>query len=275
MELFLSKSKSAPLPLKGQRHGLRVRELLPIGGVIVSILIWEAVSRFGLLPASEFPPASVVAQALLQEAAGTGYWLSIFHTLTTWAMGLAAGVLIAVVAGIVLGRSAAAYRSMRLVIEALRPIPGVALIPLAVLWFGIGQTTKLFLIVVSVFWPMLMQTIYGVRDVDAVAIDTARSFRLSLGLRVRYLLIPSAMPYFMTGLRISASIALIVGIAAELVIGTPGVGAAINEAQASGARPEEYALIVTAGALGWGINAIFRRLEAAALHWHPSKRGQG
>src|SRR5690606_30505559 len=142
-------------------------------------------------------------------------------------------------------------RSFRLIIEALRPIPAVALIPLAVLVFGIDGMTKVVLIAFSVFWPMLFQVIYGVRDVDAVARDTFLSYRLGFWTRIRYLLLPSAAPYFMTGLRISASIALVASVATELGIGAPGLGAAIHAAQSSGAHPEEYAYIIATGMLGW------------------------
>ncbi|WP_449390838.1 ABC transporter permease [Eoetvoesiella caeni] len=165
------------------------------------------------------------------------------------------------------------FRSMRLIVEVLRPIPAVALIPLAVLLFGIDGTTKVVLVAYSVFWPMLFQIMYGIRDVDAVARDTVRSYRLSPWNKVRYLLLPSATPYFMTGLRISASIALIVSVATELVISAPGFGAAINVAQAGGAHAEEYGYIVATGLLGWLLSVTFRRMERHVLRWHQSQRG--
>ena len=187
-------------------------------------------------------------------------------------MGLAIGALAGVPLGVLIGASETAFRSVRLLIEFLRPIPPVALIPLAVLLLGIDMATKVFLISLSAFWPILIQTIYGVQDVDPVARDCVRSFGLGRFARVRYLVIPSAAPYVMTGLRISASIALIVCVATELVIGAPGLGASINAAQTSEAHSLEYAYIIAAGSLGWMLNSVFRRLERRTLYWHPSQR---
>jgi ABC-type nitrate/sulfonate/bicarbonate transport system permease component len=248
---------------------------LPTLGVVILLSVSELVSRLHILPPHEYPPVSTIAQVLFQELQGAAFWNSTFQTVKGWALGLALATAVAVPLGVVLGASDLVFRSLRVVIEGLRPIPTVALIPLAILLFGIGLGTKVFLIFLAAFWPILIQMIYGVRDVDPVALECVRSYGLGRAARVRYLILPSAAPFLMTGLRIAASVALIVGVATELVIGAPGLGAAINAAQIGGAQPLQYAYIVATGILGWGLNAIFSKLERRALHWHQSQRAPG
>ena len=189
-----------------------------------------------------------------------------------WALGLGIAALIAIPVGIVVGSSRLLYRSLRGVIEFLRPIPSVALIPLAVLIYGSGLESKVFLAAFAATWPLLMQTLYGVQDVDPVATDTARSFGFSRAQRMLRVTLPSAVPYIATGVRISAAVALILAVTAELVIGSPGLGREINIARQGEATDIMYALIIATGLLGWVINAVFARGERRVLHWHPSQR---
>jgi ABC-type nitrate/sulfonate/bicarbonate transport system permease component len=114
--------------------------------------------------------------------------------------------------------------------------------------------------------------IYGVGDVDPVARDTALSYRFTAWAKIRYLLLPTALPYILTGLRLSAAVALILAITAELVIGSPGLGNEIGVAMASSAVPAMYALILVVGLFGVAVNAAFRALERLVLAWHPSVR---
>jgi ABC-type nitrate/sulfonate/bicarbonate transport system permease component len=159
-------------------------------------------------------------------------------------------------------------------IEFLRPIPSVALIPLAVLLYGSALRSVLLLVVYAAFWQVLIQTLYGVQDVDPVADDTARSYGLGTWARIRHVLWPTALPYVMTGVRLAAAVALILAITGELVIGAPGLGARIAVAQNSQAVPEMYALIVVTGLLGLLINVGARAVERRSLAWHHSVRGE-
>ena len=129
-----------------------------------------------------------------------------------------------------IGSSRRGYQMLRLPIEFLRPIPSVALIPLAVLVFGTRFPNKLFLVTFACVWPLLFQAIYGVQDVDPVAVDTARAFGFGRFRRLVLIVLPSSAPYIATGLRIASSVALILAVTSELVVGVPGLGSAINVA---------------------------------------------
>jgi ABC-type nitrate/sulfonate/bicarbonate transport system permease component len=180
--------------------------------------------------------------------------------------GVAAGVLVSVVPYL---REVTAST-----IEFLRPIPSVALIPLAVLLYGTELRSVLLLVVYASFWQVLIQVLYGIQDVDPVAEETARAYDLGTWARIRHVLWPTALPYVMTGVRLAAAVALILAITAELVIGAPGLGSRIAVAQTSQAVPEMYALVVVTGLLGLLINVGARAVERRALAWHQSVRGE-
>ncbi|MGH8876150.1 MAG: ABC transporter permease, partial [Stackebrandtia sp.] len=193
-------------------------------------------------------------------------------TLVAWAQGLAIAVIAGVACGVVIGSVPVLRAVTASTIEFLRPIPSVALIPLAVLLFGTGIESTLLLIVYAAFWQVLVQTIAGVADIDPVAADTARSFRLSVPRRLWHLVLPTALPYIATGVRLAASVALVLAVTAELVIGAPGLGNEIAVAKTSGAVPRMYALIAVTGILGVAVNLAARTAERRLLHWHPSIR---
>ena len=246
--------------------------MLPWLGIAFMIALGELLTRTEVISSRHFPPPTEMFAALADEVTTADFWAAVGNTMQGWAVGLAVACAIAIPAGIVIGSSALLYRSLRGVIEFLRPIPSVALIPLAVLIWGSGLESKVFLAAFAATWPLLMQTLYGVQDVDPVATDTARSFGFGRGQRLLHVTLPSSVPYIATGVRISAAVALILAVTAELVIGAPGLGREINIARQSEAVDIMYALIAVTGLLGWGMNIVFARIERRVLHWHPSQR---
>jgi ABC-type nitrate/sulfonate/bicarbonate transport system permease component len=246
--------------------------LLPLAGALAVLACFELLSRTELIASRHFPPVSEMIAQLVQELGESGFWSAVGNTLEGWAIGLALACAIAIPAGILIGSTPLLYRASRGVIEFLRPIPSVALIPLAVLVYGSGLESKVFLATFASLWPLLMQTLYGVQDVDPVATDTARSFGFSRGQRLLRVTLPSAVPYIATGIRISAAVALILVVTAELVIGAPGLGREINLARQGQNVDLMYALILATGVLGVAVNVLFTRLERRVLHWHPSQR---
>jgi ABC-type nitrate/sulfonate/bicarbonate transport system permease component len=241
--------------------------------VAVLLVLWELVVRVGIVAATNIPPASAALSELLNQFGDGAFWSAVGSTLEGWAAGLGIAIALGVPLGLLIGSSRWAYRGLRVPIEFLRPIPSVALIPLAVLIYGQGLQSKVFLAAFASFWPLLIQTIYGVQDVDPVATDTARSFGLGRLERMWRVTVPSAVPYIATGVRISSAVALILAVTAELVIGAAGLGREINVARSGGNLDVMYALIVATGLLGWLLNLATSAGERRVLHWHPSQRG--
>jgi ABC-type nitrate/sulfonate/bicarbonate transport system permease component len=247
--------------------------IAPLAAVAVLLVLWELVVRVGIVAETNIPPASAALSELLNQFGDGAFWSAVGSTLEGWAAGLGIAIALGVPLGLLIGSSRWAYRGLRVPIEFLRPIPSVALIPLAVLIYGQGLQSKVFLAAFASFWPLLIQTIYGVQDVDPVATDTARSFGLGRLERMWRVTVPSAVPYIATGVRISSAVALILAVTAELVIGAAGLGREINVARSGGNLDVMYALIVATGLLGWLLNLATSAGERRVLHWHPSQRG--
>lgn len=261
-------------PVPSGRTGAPSSVLLGLVGLVAFGGLLELLPRIGALPAEYFPPSSTILDSLVEQVQRPVFWTAFADTLQTWATGLAIAVVAGVVIGVVIGAVPFLREATASTIEFLRPIPSVALIPLAVVLLGTDRDSTLLLVVYASFWQVLVQVLYGVADVDPVARETANSYRLGRWSRVRYLLWPTTLPYAMTGIRLAASVALILTVTGELVIGTPGLGKQIEIAYTSNAVPAMYALVVVTGLVGVAANVVTRTAERRALAWHPSVRGE-
>jgi ABC-type nitrate/sulfonate/bicarbonate transport system permease component len=261
-------------PSRKRRSVANSPAVLGILGLAALVALFEILPRLEILPSRFFPTSSEIAAAIVDQFQEPEFWAALLDTLQGWALGLLIAAVAGIVLGIVIGSSALLRELTASTIEFLRPIPSVALIPLAVLLFGTAIESKLLLVVYASFWPVLIQVLYGVQDVDPVASDTARAYRFPFVARIRYVVWPTALPYIMTGLRLSAAVALILAVTAELVIGNPGIGNRIAVAQSSGAIEATYALVVVAGIVGVIVNLVFRYIERRTLSWHPSQRAE-
>ena len=240
--------------------------------VAAFLALWELVSRRGLISEQDLPAMSTTFRELWSMMHTRDFWAAFGETVRGWALGLGIATVLAVPVGILLGSSQFALRAFRVPIEFLRPIPSAALIPLLFLTLGTTLKSEVFLATFGAFWPLLVQTIYGVRDVDPVALDTARSFGVGRFERLYRIKLPSAVPYIATGLRISSAVALILAFTAELFMGTGGLGQIMNVSESFGLTVRVYALALATGFLGLAIYVVFAAIERRALRWHPSQR---
>ncbi|MEV4379123.1 ABC transporter permease [Streptosporangium sp. NPDC049644] len=246
--------------------------LLGLIGLAGFVAILELVPRAGLVDERFLPPFGAMLSALAEQARTAEFWQALLETLRGWAIGLSIAMAAGVVLGILIGGIPLLRAATTSTIEFLRPIPSVALIPLAVLLFGTDMRSTLLLVVYAAFWQVLVQVLYGVQDVDPVARETARSYRFGPLTQVRTVIWPTALPYVMTGFRLGAAVALILEITGELIIGSPGLGRRIAVAQTSGAVASMYALVIVVGLVGVAVNVIARAGERRSLRWHPSIR---
>ena len=265
---------SAPAPERPRQGRDRLRRAgLGLAGVVGVVVLLELVVRTGLLPQTWFPPPSEIFPALARLVADGELFGPLGQTLQGWVLGILAAAVVALPLGVAIGSVELAHRLTRFLLEFLRPIPPVALIPAAVLIFGSNLDMKVFLIAFGTFWPILLQTVYGIHDTDPTLRDTARSYGLPRHARLTRIVLPSALPYIATGLRIASAIGLILAITSEIVVGTPGIGVRITDAQSAGdAQDVMYAWILAAGLLGWLLNGGLQAVERRMLHWHTSFR---
>jgi NitT/TauT family transport system permease protein len=244
-------------------------------GLAVLFALAELVTRLELVDPTYLPPASSVLAATARILADPEFLAHVGATLAAWGLGLSVAAAIAVPLGVVLGSSWRGYLASTAAIEFLRPIPSVALIPLAILLLGRGLDMKVLLVAYASVWPILFNTIYGVREVDPVARDTGRIFGLGRVAILWRISLPAASPFIATGVRVSAAIALILAISAELIAGgTQGLGVwMLANSQTGVPRELLYAGIVVAGLLGLGLNALLAGGERRLFAWSPRMRG--
>lgn len=257
------------------RSGLRPgRAAKTVAVILVALGIWEAVTAGGLLGPDALPTMSSTFAALGKQLALGETWAAIGDTLSGWGIGLLIGGGAALVVGVVIGLSGAAYRSSIGVIEFLKAVPVVAVLPLAILLFGTSLEMKYLLVAFGVFWPLVIQVVYGVRSMDPVVRDTAKVLQVRGARRFLMVVIPSASPYIATGLRIGAATALILDIITELIGGGHGLGLEILKAENSGvgAFPIMYAFIIITGVIGILLTGVFAVAERRVLHWHETYR---
>jgi NitT/TauT family transport system permease protein len=246
-----------------------MRLIRNVAGVAVFLLIWEGFGRSGYLPQEYFPPPTVVAGTVWDQFTSPAYLQALVATLLTWLIAFGISIAIAVPAGLILGSVPFVRAATRSVIEFLRPIPAVALIPFALLTFGNGPDMKITLAVYAAIWPIMFNIIYALGQVDEQYLDTARSFgfgRLQTTLRVK---LPDVLPFAMTGFRLSASVALLVIVSIELVNGgSIGIGTYVMQfGESVGHMDIVLAGAVVAGALGVVINNGIALLQRKLVPW--------
>ncbi|MPZ89586.1 MAG: ABC transporter permease subunit [Nitriliruptorales bacterium] len=197
-----------------------------------------------------------VIPSLVRLAAG--YWLS---------------VLFGVSAGLVLGMSRMAQQATQPIVQFLRALPSPALIPFGILVLGVGDAMKIFIIVLGAVWPILLNTIDGVRGVDRSMLEMARAYHVGRWSRLFEIVLPAALPRIFAGMRTSLSIAIILMVISEMVASRNGMGYFVLEAQRMFAISDMWAGIVLLGVIGYGANFLFVRAERVILHWHRASKG--
>lgn len=237
---------------------------------VLLLLLWEAGSRSGLIPDRTLAAPSAVIGTLL-EMVISGELPS--NLLVSFAR-VAAGLFIGVSLGLALGLIAGLSRSGELAVDPLmqikRTIPALALTPLFIVWFGIGETPKVALIAFGTIFPVYLNLYSGIRSVDLRLLDAAKSFGLSRWEQVWHVVLPSALPQLLVGLRYALSVSILVLVVAEQINASAGLGYLINNARDFMRTDIIVVCLMVYAILGLGADWLVRAIEARALIWRPS-----
>jgi len=239
---------------------------------IVLLLLWEALARSGLVNPFVIPAPSAVLVALGKMMWSMELMTSLYVSLRRILAGFAIALLVSVAVGILMARSRTIELLLDPVIELLRPVSPLAIFPLAILWFGIGESSKIFLIALACSFPIILNTYAGVRSIDVNFIRAARSLGASNREILWRIVLPASLPQTFTGIRIAWGIALIVIIAAEMIGGSSGIGYLILDAQQTFRVDRVFAGIITIGVLGFITDQGLRYLRDMTLPWHREIR---
>ena len=245
---------------------------LGLVGVLVLLAVLQIAEGAAGVNQALFPlPSAVLAQTWDLTSNGS-FWSAVGTTLTAWGAAMLFIIVIAVPLGLILGSLPAVDSALTPIFEFLRPIPAVVIFPLVLLVAQDNTRAQVSVVVFSSLWPVLINTVYGLREVDPVAKQTLRSFgfgSLAVALRVS---LPSAAPFIMTGIRIAASLAFIVTVAIEIVgTGYSGMGAYAAQSQASGGDITVLlAVAVWAGVIGLAVHGVFATVQRRGFRWHQA-----
>ncbi|RZS41070.1 NitT/TauT family transport system permease protein [Herbihabitans rhizosphaerae] len=249
-----------------------IRSLVGLG---VFFALWEIIVRADVVRAVFLPPPSTVFARLGDLLGSVEFLRDVQASLLAWLIALLIATGVAVPAGLLLGSIPGLRSATRVLVEFLRPIPSVALIPPVLIMVGAGSAAKITLAVYAAVWPILFNTMYALSEIDPLLRDTAKSFGTK-GLRLATSVsLPHAAPFVFTGLRMSAAISLIVVISTEYLAGaTRGVGRFILEATEGAGRMDlVLAGTLVVGAIGYLINEGLERLGGRLFRWSTVEQG--
>ncbi len=243
------------------------RFFLSLASLTLFCLLWEGASRTGVISNRLIPAPTEVAQAaweLINEGIlGRDVYWSVRRALT----GLVTGSLLGIIVGLFTGRVLAVRLLLEPVIQVLRPIPGIAWIPFAILWFGVGEVPKLFIISLGVFFPVWLSTHVGVIATRSQYVEAAQS--LGAGKRELFyrVVLPATLPSIVTGLRQGLAIAFILVVAAELTGASSGLGNLISQSHLIFRTDRMLVGLALLGVLGALVDFGFSRLARWIVHW--------
>lgn len=235
---------------------------------VTSLLIgWQLLGPLNLVPRSSLPRPLDVGRAMPTLLSDSEFRSGSADTLITWATTVLMGSVAAVLVGLVASSSARLRRPTELVVNTFRAVPATALIPIAVLMFGLGSQMKISVAVYAIFWPIVINTIYGVATTEPMRLDAARSMHWRWWRRQVFVTLPSATPSILTGIRISVGIALVVIISTELLGARYGVGTVLVQ-YTQAERPDiVYAGVLALGVVGAATFSAMQRAEHRLVKW--------
>lgn len=242
------------------------RVLYFVGLPLLLIIMWWALT---LGPKNFYVPTpQLLAKTFVEVWGGERFLTDFVPSIIRLTIGLVATIALGMVLGVLIG----SFRWLRSltepVLEFFRAIPPPVLVPLLMLLIGINDQMKIVVIISGAIWPVLLNTVEGVRAVDEVLINTSRSYRIDGFARLRYLVLPAASPQIMAGVRQSLSIGLILMVISEMFGSSSGLGFTIVLFQRSFAIPEMWSGIVVLGLIGIALSLLSKAIEARVLRWY-------
>ncbi len=242
-----------------------IRSIAVVGATLLG---WEILCRVARVSPAILPPPSQVARKWWEYLVTGELPRDAVATLFRVAVGFVIGAGLALPLGLWMGARERIYELFNPIVQLLRPIPPIAYIPLAILWFGLGNPPAFFLISLGAFFPVLMNTIAGVRSVDGIYVRAAQNLGAPAGTLFWRVLFPAAMPSILAGLRVGIGVAFIVVIVAEMIAVNSGLGYRILEAREYFWSDKILAGMISIGVIGLAIDTVMARVNARLLRWH-------
>ena len=259
---------AARLAVTFRRRALAL--LIELAVPVLGVAAWWWVSRGST--SAFYPPLSQILKSFRQTWLFSHWPTDALPSLGRMGAGYGLAVVGGIALGVLLGSWPLLARALHPLLEFIRAIPPPLLLPVSILMFGVGDRMKIFVIAVGCVWPILLNTVDGVRGVEPTMLEMARSYGLGALRRWREVIVPAALPQVFAGLRSGLSIALILMVISELVAATNGIGFSVLDAQRTFAISEMWAGIILLGLLGVLLNGLLQAVEHRVLAWHRGFR---
>lgn len=240
-------------------------------GIPILLIGWELGVRFGWINGNFFPAPTAVVRALIDLAQAGLLFRDIQASVVRVTVGFLIAAAVAIVLGMALGRSPRIAAYTMPILDLIRPISVIAWIPLAILWFGLGDKSAWFIIFLGAFFPIFTNTIVGAQSVAKIHVQVAQCFGAGRWLFIRKVLFPSALPYIVAGLRVGLGVGWMCVIAAELIAATSGLGYMIQMARTTIETEKVIAGMVVIGVIGFIMNAIMLWIERRLVSWDHNR----
>ena len=268
---------AAPEPAgSGARGGLLRAMERHLAGFLLPLLvviIWEIAARAGAVNTLLLPAPSRVLLTLGQAAIDGSLWVNLGYSVRRWIIGFAFGGGVGLLLGALNGLSLRSENFTDTTVQMLRTVPFMGLTPLLVMWFGLGETPKVILIAVASFFPVYVNTLAGVRNVNKGLVEVGQSFQLSQAELLYRVILPAALPEILTGIRYSLGIAWLALVIAELMAAESGIGFWLMQGREAVRVDIVLASLVVFSVAGKFMDAALRLVERRVLHWRNAFSG--
>lgn len=241
---------------------------LAISAPLLIIVIWQIGSNLGKVNQTILPSPQRILEAFLtlvrKGKLQSELWASILRVVKGFAIGAVAGLVV----GILMGLFSGIYRVLNSLVSIIRPIPMIAWVPILILWTGIGEASKIAVIAIGAFWPVLLNTIHGIQSTDKKLLEVGYLLEKNKYVTLTKIVLPSALPSIFTGLKLGVSTSWSCVVAAEMIAASKGIGYMIAYAREMGQPYNMFARIIVIGLVGVLIDFLLRKLQKRVLKWN-------
>lgn len=246
---------------------LSIQQLITISSPLILLLLWEILSQTNILDARFFPPPTVILQTLIELGESGELFQHVSVSLVRILLGFLLGVLPAICIGLLMGMYKHFKYFFSPIVMIFMPIPTLAMLPIILILFGIGEFSKIVTIAISVFFPVVINTAAGVANIDRIYLDVAKNYQASAKDFFLKIALPGALPVMLEGIQMGQAIALLTIVAAEMIGATSGIGYLIWMNYKAFLLPEMYVGLVLISFFGYLFSLLLRGIERKLLPW--------
>ena len=264
------RKRSNSQPLSNTIRELLLNRWTTISIVVTALLVWEILAHYELISPAFFPPPTVIGATMLEQILSGELFMRLQPTLRRLFTGFFFGGSIGLIVGLSMGWSKSLRKTLDPIIAALHPVPKITILPLILIIFGIGETSRVIVISISAFFPMLINSMAGVLEINPTLFEVVRNYKANRFAIFRQLILPGSLPFVLTGARISLNRALMISIAMEMVFSDEGIGELIWFAWQTMRTEELYVGIFTISLIGVGLSSIVKLLSRYLTPWNQN-----